>query len=159
MDYIPIGLLIPLCSSNPRDGIAIPSDRGISDNLTPGTLSQGTGGFYPNRATNTPMFQGSESNARDGITIPSDHSFAAPGPSASAVGPARKADLPRELPPRLILETPASAVVSGNPAAKSAPPGFVFRGNPAATSLNQVLISLSQPEVMIELTLCVLLHD
>ena len=36
----------------------------------------------------------------------------------------------------------------GNPAARSAPPGFVFNGNPAAASLNQALILLSQPEVI-----------
>ena len=108
--------------SNPRDGLTIPSDRGISNNLIPGTLSQGTDGFYPFRATNTPMFQGSDnaqSNPRDGNTIPSVHSFTVPGSSASAVDPApavdpaRRASLPRELPPRVIPETPASAGVGG----------------------------------------------
>ena len=52
-----------------------PNPRGISDNLIPGTLTQGTDGLYPYRATNTPMVQGldnAQSNPRDGITIPSD---------------------------------------------------------------------------------------
>ena len=52
-----------------------PNPRGISDNLIPGTLSHGTDGLYPFRATNTPTVQGSDnaqSNPRDGMTIPSD---------------------------------------------------------------------------------------